>query len=91
MPDRRSGSCPGASDPRRRRSPGALGGLMDITSPANPRIKRLVALRDRKERERESVFIVEGSRDLARAVANGHQPLEIYYDPSHFPDRRNAP
>jgi RNA methyltransferase, TrmH family len=58
---------------------------MDITSPANPRIKRLVALRDRKERERESVFIVEGSRDVARAVANGRQPLEIYYDPSHFP------
>lgn len=58
---------------------------MDITSAANPRIKRLVALRDRRERERESVFVVEGSRDLARAVANGHQPLEIYYDPAHFP------
>jgi TrmH family RNA methyltransferase len=58
---------------------------MDITSVANPRIKRLIALRDRKERERESVFIVEGSRDLARAVAHGHQPLEVYYDPAHFP------
>ena len=64
---------------------GSVGRLMDITSSANPRIKRLVALRDRKERERESVFIVEGSRDLARAVAHGHQPLEIYYDPGHFP------
>ena len=59
---------------------------MYITSSANPRIKRLVALRDRKERELESVFIVEGSRDLARAVAHGHQPLEIYYDPVYFPD-----
>jgi RNA methyltransferase, TrmH family len=58
---------------------------MDITSPANPRIRRLFALRERRERERESVFVVEGSRDLARAVANGHQPLEIYYDPTHFP------
>ncbi|HEX2404548.1 MAG TPA: TrmH family RNA methyltransferase [Acidimicrobiia bacterium] len=59
---------------------------MDITSAANPRIKRLVALRDRKVRERESVFVVEGSRDLARAVAHGHRPLEIYYDPARFPD-----
>ena len=58
---------------------------MDINSAANPRIKRLVSLRDRKERERESVFVVEGSRDLARAVAKGHQPLEIYYDPAQFP------
>jgi RNA methyltransferase, TrmH family len=57
---------------------------MEITSAANPRIKRLVALRDRKERDRESVFLVEGFRDLDRAVARGHQPLEIYYDPTRF-------
>ena len=36
------------------------------------------------------MFIVEGSRDLARAVAHGHQPLEIYYDPVTSPARRNA-
>ena len=53
---------------------------MDITSAANPQIKRLVALRERKERDRESVFLVEGSRDVDRAVAHGHQPLEIYFD-----------
>ena len=58
---------------------------MDITSAANPRIKRLVALRERKQRDRESVFLVEGSRDLDRAVARGHHPLEIYYDPDRFP------
>jgi RNA methyltransferase, TrmH family len=57
---------------------------MDITSAANPRIRRLVALRDRKERDRESVFLVEGSRDLDRAVAGGHRPREIYYDPDRF-------
>jgi RNA methyltransferase, TrmH family len=58
---------------------------MDITSAANPRIKRLVALRERKERDRESVFLVEGSRDVDRAVAHGHQPLEIYYDAALLP------
>ncbi len=57
---------------------------MDITSAANPRIKRLAALRERKERDRESIFLVEGSRDLDRAVAHGRQPLEIYYDPAQF-------
>ena len=59
--------------------------VADLTSPANPRIRRLVALRDRKERDRESVFLVEGLRDLDRAVARGHRPLEIYYDPAGFP------
>jgi len=59
---------------------------MEITSAANPRIKRLVALRERKERDRESVFLVEGSRDLERAVAHGHRPLEIYFDPACFSD-----
>jgi TrmH family RNA methyltransferase len=58
---------------------------MDITSVSNPRIKRLVSLRDRKERDRESVFVVEGIRELERAVAAGMRPLEIYYDPGHFP------
>jgi len=57
---------------------------MDITSAANPRIRRLMALRDRKERDRESVFLVEGSRDLDRAVAGGHRPREIYYDTARF-------
>jgi RNA methyltransferase, TrmH family len=58
--------------------------VADITSPANPRIRRLVGFRDRRERDRESVFLVEGARDLDRAVACGHQPLEVYYDPARF-------
>jgi TrmH family RNA methyltransferase len=58
----------------------------DITSPANPRIRRLVGLRDRRERDRESVFLVEGADDLERALAGGLEPLEVYYDPSLFSD-----
>lgn len=56
----------------------------EITSTSNPRIKRLIALRDRKQRDRESVFVVEGARDLARATAAGHRPDEVYYDPGRF-------
>jgi TrmH family RNA methyltransferase len=56
----------------------------EITSTSNPRIKRLIALRDRKQRDQESVFVVEGARDLARATAAGHLPDEVYYDPTRF-------
>lgn len=56
----------------------------EITSTSNPRIKRLIALRDRKQRDQESVFVVEGARDLARATAAGHRPDEVYYDPARF-------
>ncbi len=33
---------------------------------------------------RESVFLVEGNQDLERALAQGHRPVEIYYDPARF-------
>ncbi|MEX1134088.1 MAG: RNA methyltransferase, partial [Acidimicrobiia bacterium] len=57
---------------------------LDITSPANPRIKTLIGLRNRRNRDREGVFVVEGPRLLARAVGAGHQPRQIYYDPKRF-------
>lgn len=57
---------------------------LDITSTANPRIKKLIGMRDRKNRDREGVFAVEGPRLLARAVGADHRPREIYYDPERF-------
>lgn len=56
----------------------------DITSPANPRIKRLASLRDRRERDQEGVFLVEGIREIDRAVSAGIPVLEIYYDQAQF-------
>lgn len=58
--------------------------VAEITSPSNPRIKRLISLRDRRHRDQESVFVVEGVRDLDRAAAAGHRPREIYYDTTRF-------
>lgn len=58
---------------------------MDVTSASNPKIKRLVALRDRQERDREGVFVVEGLREIERAISAGIPALEIYYDPDRFP------
>ncbi len=49
-----------------------------ITSQQNERIKRLVRLRDRRHRNSEGVFVVEGSRLFKRAVESGLHPLEVY-------------
>jgi RNA methyltransferase, TrmH family len=58
-----------------RRRPGEL----EITSPANPRIKQLVALRRRRERERAGVTLVEGLAEVRLALAAGVAPLALYY------------
>lgn len=50
----------------------------DITSPGNERVKRLVRLKNRRHRDAEGVFVVEGARLLDRAVAAGLTPLEVY-------------
>ncbi|HET7018439.1 MAG TPA: RNA methyltransferase [Streptosporangiaceae bacterium] len=51
---------------------------MEITSPANPRIKHLVALRRRRVRDDAGVTLVEGYEELELALAAGIKPLEIF-------------
>ena len=38
-----------------------------ITSAANPKIKQAIALRDRRDREKTGLFLIEGYRELSRA------------------------
>ncbi len=52
---------------------------LEITSPANPRVKQLVALRRRRERERAAVTLVEGFAEVQLALAAGVRPLALYY------------
>lgn len=52
-----------------------------ITSPANPRVKALVRLRERREREQEGRFLIEEPLVIARAHAAGHPFLEIWACP----------
>jgi TrmH family RNA methyltransferase len=47
---------------------------MLITSAQNPRVKATAALRDRKERERTGLVLVEGGREIARALRAGLAP-----------------
>ncbi|NDE17351.1 RNA methyltransferase [bacterium] len=42
-----------------------------ITSPQNPKLKAIAALRERKEREATGLCLVEGAREIAMADANG--------------------
>lgn len=48
-----------------------------ITSTANPRVKAALALRKRRERDRTGRFLVEGRRELARALAAGVEVEEV--------------
>jgi RNA methyltransferase, TrmH family len=52
-----------------------------ITSPANPRVKALLALRRRRTREQERRTLLEGYEELDLALDAGVVPDELYYCP----------
>jgi len=49
-----------------------------ITSLQNPRLKQLVKLRDRRPRDEAGLFLIEGYREVKRALAAGVKPVELY-------------
>lgn len=55
-----------------------------ITSAKNPRVKHAYTLRERKERDREKVTILEGYRELSRALALGIKFRECYFAPELY-------
>jgi TrmH family RNA methyltransferase len=52
---------------------------LEITSPANPRIKQLVALRRRRSREQAGLTLVEGLAEIELALAAGVRPRSLYF------------
>lgn len=52
---------------------------LEITSPANPRIKQLVSLRRRRTREQAGVTLVEGVAEIELALAAGVRPQSLYF------------
>ncbi len=54
---------------------------MIITSLQNPSIKRLVALRGRRERLAEGAMLVEGHEELELALESSAKPREVYICP----------
>lgn len=55
-----------------------------ITSLSHPLVKRLVRLRDRRARDAEGVFVVEGFRSIRRMLDAGVVPLELLHSPEWF-------
>ena len=57
---------------------------LHLTSPANPRLKALVALRRRRTRDEAGLTVVEGHEELALALAAGVAPQALYVCPELF-------
>ncbi len=55
-----------------------------ITSLQNPRVKQLVKLRDRRPRDEAGVFLVEGYREIRRALEKHVGLTEVYFSPEWF-------
>ena len=58
--------------------------MMLLTSLKNPKVKHACSLRDRKNRDAEGVTILEGYRELTRALAVNIPIRETFYCPSMF-------
>jgi TrmH family RNA methyltransferase len=54
---------------------------LEISSPANPRLKQLVGLRRRRVRDEAGVTVVEGFEELGLALDAGVRPRTLFYAP----------
>ena len=60
----------------------------ELTSPSNPRVKELVALRRRRARDGGAVTLVEGHAELVTALDAGVRPRTLFWCPALAgPDR----
>ncbi len=57
---------------------------LPITSLQNPRVKAVVGLRDRADRDLHGEMIIEGYREIKRALDNRHFPSALFYCTSLF-------
>ena len=55
-----------------------------ISSLQNPRVKQIVKWRDRSDRDRDQVVLIEGYRALLRALAGGYPVQEVYICPELY-------
>jgi TrmH family RNA methyltransferase len=62
-----------------------------LTSTKNPRVKAAASLRDRRARDESGLTLVDGSRELSRALAGGAQIVEVFVHESPLdPGARDA-
>ncbi len=63
--------------------------MIELTSPANPKIKYVVKLRTCSVREETGEMIVEGFRECRRALDNGYRPKSIFICPELYLKNEN--
>ncbi len=63
----------------------------EITSLSNPKIKSVVKLRQRSHRDRASEMIVEGYREIKRALDHGYKPTALFYCEELWLKHENEP
>lgn len=56
--------------------------MIPITSLQNPRVKDAVRLRDRRHRRKQGRILIDGSRELLRAIEAGVKPIETFICPA---------
>jgi len=56
-----------------------------IQSKQNEQVKNLVKLRERKHRDRQSRFLIEGLREIGHALTAGFEITHLYYCTDFFP------
>jgi len=61
-----------------------------IQSRHNDQVKNLVKLRERKHRDRQGRFLIEGLRELDHALRAHYAVDTIYYCPEYFPSDQQA-
>lgn len=56
--------------------------MITISSSQNPKIKELVALRESRERRKQGLFVIEGVREIERALVSGYRCRTLYIEPT---------
>lgn len=64
--------------------------MIEITSHKNDKIKELIHFRSKNGRIQADLILIEGSREIERAVAAGIEPLEIYFCTDFLPKEADA-
>jgi TrmH family RNA methyltransferase len=52
--------------------------MLEITSPQNPRVKNAVRLREARHRREQGVILIDGVRELSRAIDAGVRMVEVF-------------
>lgn len=58
--------------------------MFKITSLQNLKVKEVVRLREKRERDKTQTFLIEGYRELSRAAAGNVSLNTLFYSPDHF-------